>query len=350
MAGRPGVLEIWSRCGHVGVLDFRGYPHQLSSCSSPHRFTRMTETSVNNTNPVRDDHVVAPVKAAATGDSNVFNGAYGLKADDKGGANASDKAPTLLADAADGTKKTENLFHDTFGAPPWLVASNDTGAMQKTFDATPPGKDEFAIVDANGKPIEKDAAVVKVAMAENGIDVASANAIDVAMSKDIIKKGSAEEQLSLARELELIKGIEGPRRKILEAAFKNFGTKAWSRSEHADKTVNGQYGCAAAEGVVLGDAGYRLNQPTVKGAVDELKRRGWTQVPYDQRQPGDAMVGHESGKAWQRGGGLAHMGIVGADKDYVYTNDSASAKWVYRTMAEKFDRFPVKFVMRPPKT
>lgn len=92
------------------------------------------------------------------------------------------------------------------------------------------------------------------------------------------------------------------------------------RNKHARVTEYGNLGCAASVSSVLQDAGVaRVDEVGVRALAANLKGKGWDQVPFGQRQPGDVIIaiGYPHG----------HTGVVGEHRDVTYNNHSTSRVW-----------------------
>ena len=158
---------------------------------------------------------------------------------------------------------------------------------------------------------------------------------------------------SLPRELQneakLMKNLTGEQRRLVSTAFNALGKPLWAESEYADITGNGRYGCAASESVVKQRAGYDYaDSPLVSGLVNQLQKNGWTKHSFEDRQPGDTIIKHKAGEKWKKGGGISHIGTVGADINYAYNNNSDSGTWSYKPINESFSPRNKRFVLRPP--
>jgi len=112
------------------------------------------------------------------------------------------------------------------------------------------------------------------------------------------KNGPKED---LETESALLAELPANQKKVLAPAFKHLNTPAWARSKQASVTVNGRFGCAASESVILCESGTCIDAATVFSAIRQLQDRGYQIKPYHERQPGDVMVGHESGSRWKSG-------------------------------------------------
>lgn len=153
----------------------------------------------------------------------------------------------------------------------------------------------------------------------------------------------------LQNEAKLMKNLTGQQKTLVSTAFNELGKPLWAESEYADITGNGRYGCAASESIVKQKAGYDYaDSPLVSGLVNQLQKNGWTKHSFEERQPGDTIIKHRAGQKWKKGGGISHIGTVGADINYAYNNNSDSGTWSYKPINESFSPRNKRFVLRPP--
>lgn len=143
--------------------------------------------------------------------------------------------------------------------------------------------------------------------------------------------------------------------KIVASAKLAEGKKLWT--EQAKATKNGRLGCAISTSEVLEDAGLDIDKETGACAlVEQLQDRGWDKIAVWQAQPGDVIYGARPGTNAAKGGGNAHVGIVGEDKAgklMVYANVSATGRWTYEAAKRAFspNRFGDQvWAFRPPQT
>lgn len=145
-----------------------------------------------------------------------------------------------------------------------------------------------------------------------------------------------------------VKDVKG---RILAAASGDVGNQVWARSDFSRRTRDGRLGCAASVSEVLQKAGFSYaNSPGVGVLTDQLKEHGWKQMPVSEARPGDVVYGWKPGTKMHRGGGVAHVGIVGKN-DTVYDNSSRSREWSHRRLTSVFSRRTYGdqlYVLRPP--
>lgn len=163
---------------------------------------------------------------------------------------------------------------------------------------------------------------------------------------------NASDMLVLARMGDNGGRNQGPSReqqRIGNVAARLSGQELWSQSRHADLTIDGKFGCAAAASVALQKAGFRwADAATVGTLYNQLVAHGWKKVPVDQAQDGDVVIGTNA-KNWKNGGGKSHVGIM--DGGLLYNNSKRNdAKWTGESIDTALAVYPTRFVMRPPAT
>lgn len=175
---------------------------------------------------------------------------------------------------------------------------------------------------------------------------------DIAKNPDLMVARLTPQKPTVDADNEITGGISA---RIVASAKLAEGKKLWT--EQAQATKNGRLGCAISTSEVLEDAGLDINKETGACAlVEQLQDRGWEKIAVSQAQPGDVIYGARPGMNAAKGGGNAHVGIVGEDKAgklMVYANVSATGRWTYEAAKRAFspNRFGDQvWAYRPPQT
>lgn len=136
--------------------------------------------------------------------------------------------------------------------------------------------------------------------------------------------------------------------KLLALSNGMVGQQLWAQGKYRNVVQGGNLGCAASVTEVLQKAGFSYaSSAGVGNLTDQLKARGWKQLPVSQAQPGDVVYGHRGNL--HAGGGNGHIGIVG-ENGSVYHNSSRKTTWSHDNLNSVFTRRfgGNTYVLRPP--
>lgn len=136
--------------------------------------------------------------------------------------------------------------------------------------------------------------------------------------------------------------------KLLALSNGLVGQQLWAQGKFRNVVQGGNLGCAASVTEVLQKAGFSYaSSAGVGNLTDQLKQRGWTQLPVSQAQPGDVVYGWRGNL--HAGGGSGHIGIVG-ENGSVYHNSSRKTTWSHDNLNSVFTRRfgGNTYVLRPP--
>lgn len=136
--------------------------------------------------------------------------------------------------------------------------------------------------------------------------------------------------------------------KLLALSNGLVGQQLWAQGKYRNVVQGGNLGCAAAVTEVLQKAGFSYaSSAGVGNLTDQLKARGWKQMPVSQAQPGDVVYGWRGNL--HAGGGSGHIGIVG-ENGSVYHNSSRKTTWSHDNLNSVFTRRfgGNTYVLRPP--
>lgn len=143
--------------------------------------------------------------------------------------------------------------------------------------------------------------------------------------------------------------LTGGSSRIASVAEGAEGREMWRSSSKADLTLGGKFGCAASAAEVLQRGGVRVPDAATVGQLDNsLRRRGWSRGSVSERQPGCVVIGHRGG-SWKDGGGKAHIGIVGTDRNSICNNKSRDGGvWTCEPLASAIP-YPNRYSLCPPR-
>ncbi len=141
--------------------------------------------------------------------------------------------------------------------------------------------------------------------------------------------------------------------KIAKAAQAADGKKPWAETKYEPQVQNGRLAGAASVSTLLQDLGYKYADSANVGTLSsQLVKQGWKMLPLSEAQPGDVVYGGKVGKDWRKGGGNAHVGIVGQDGQLLH-NQSSTGLWKADSIKDSFpkDQYGNQiWVLRPPET
>jgi hypothetical protein len=138
---------------------------------------------------------------------------------------------------------------------------------------------------------------------------------------------------------------------IASVADAQQGNALWTK--YASETQNGNLGCAAAVSEVLRKAQAvpgNFNELAVYYMDQKLQSMGWEKVDYNNRRPGDVIIGYRTSNPAASMGGGAHTGIVG-ENGKTYSNSSSTGEWTYNdpnSWVPPNGGYQITYVLRPP--
>ncbi|MBX9666098.1 MAG: C40 family peptidase [Candidatus Obscuribacterales bacterium] len=140
--------------------------------------------------------------------------------------------------------------------------------------------------------------------------------------------------------------------KIANAAQGLDGKRPWAHTKYEPQLQNGRLAGAASVSTVLQNLGYKYADSANVGTLsNQLLKQGWKMVTLSEAQPGDVVYGGKVGTDWRKGGGNAHVGVVGEDGKF-WHNQSATGLWTADSIRDGFPKEQYAnqvWVLRPPE-
>ena len=137
---------------------------------------------------------------------------------------------------------------------------------------------------------------------------------------------------------------------IFDRARSRVGDRVWENSRWSDVVDGGRLGSATSVSQILKSLGYDYaTSPGVADLARQLLSAGWKPVSLNDLRPGDVLYGGKNAD-WQKGGGNAHMAVVG-ERGKVLHNNSATGKFTEENIADVYDKGTYGeriWALRPP--